>query len=102
MCLRKGQYKFKAQYKEFFIIHSCSSARDIPVPLGQKCIFQTLTKKYFFISRDICTEEKIEVRMGFFLHIPFPSFDIIRIFPWVDEILVSERDSFLFVDLLPV
>ena len=27
--------------------------------------------------------------MGFFLHIPFPSFDIIRIFPWVDEILMG-------------
>ena len=25
--------------------------------------------------------------MGFFLHIPFPSWDIIRIFPWCDEIL---------------
>jgi len=27
--------------------------------------------------------------MGFFLHIPFPSFDIIRIFPWVDEIVMG-------------
>ena len=27
--------------------------------------------------------------MGFFLHIPFPSFDILRIFPWVDEILMG-------------
>ena len=37
--------------------------------------------------RDICDEEGLDIRMGFFLHIPFPSFDIIRIFPWVDEIL---------------
>ena len=29
------------------------------------------------------------MRIGFFLHIPFPSFDIIRIFPWVDEILMG-------------
>ena len=39
--------------------------------------------------RDICDEENLEIRMGFFLHIPFPSFDIIRIFPWVDEILMG-------------
>ena len=41
------------------------------------------------IFRDGCHEEGYEVRMGFFLHIPFPSFDIIRIFPWVDEILMG-------------
>ena len=39
--------------------------------------------------RDICNDEGLEIRMGFFLHIPFPSFDIIRIFPWVDEILMG-------------
>ena len=38
--------------------------------------------------RCICDEEGLEIRMGFFLHIPFPSFDIIRIFPWVDELLM--------------
>ena len=32
--------------------------------------------------------------MGFFLHIPFPSWDIIRIFPWCDEILqVRKREG---------
>jgi len=42
-----------------------------------------------FFDRDACDDEGIEIRMGFFLHIPFPSFDIIRIFPWVDEILMG-------------
>ena len=37
--------------------------------------------------RDVCVEEEINVRMSFFLHIPFPSWDIMRIFPWSDEIL---------------
>ena len=37
--------------------------------------------------RDACVEEELSVRMGFFLHIPFPSWDIMRIFPWGDEIL---------------
>ena len=41
------------------------------------------------ICRDLCVDEGIDVRLGFFLHIPFPSFDIIRIFPWVDEILMG-------------
>ena len=37
--------------------------------------------------RDVCVDEELKIRMGFFLHIPFPSWDIIRIFPWCDEIL---------------
>jgi len=37
--------------------------------------------------RDTTIEEGLSIRMGFFLHIPFPSWDIIRIFPWCDEIL---------------
>ena len=51
--------------------------------------------------RDICNEEGLDIRMGFFLHIPFPSFDIIRIFPWVDEILMGmlgkETLSFIII-----
>ena len=43
----------------------------------------------YFCLRNICEEEGIKIRMGFFLHIPFPSMDIIRIFPWVDEILMG-------------
>lgn len=34
------------------------------------------------------TEEAgIRCKMGFFLHIPFPAWDIFRLFPWSDEIL---------------
>ena len=32
---------------------------------------------------------------SFFLHIPFPSFDIIRIFPWVDEILMGMLGTYV-------
>ena len=32
-------------------------------------------------------EKEIPCKIGFFLHIPFPSWDIIRIFPWHDLIL---------------
>ena len=46
--------------------------------------------------RDICDEEGLDIRMGFFLHIPFPSFDIIRIFPWVDEILQGMLGRFYY------
>ncbi|XP_071743479.1 uncharacterized protein [Lepeophtheirus salmonis] len=41
------------------------------------------------IIRDTCKDEGIEIRMAFFLHIPFPTFDILRICPWVDEILMG-------------
>lgn len=32
-------------------------------------------------------EENIPCKLGFFLHIPFPPWDIYRLFPWSDEIL---------------
>lgn len=37
--------------------------------------------------REAATEEGIRCKIGFFLHIPFPPWDIFRLFPWADEIL---------------
>ena len=37
--------------------------------------------------RRVAAEEKIPCKIGFFLHIPFPPFDMIKIFPWKDVIL---------------
>ena len=35
----------------------------------------------------VAEEEKLRCKLAFFLHIPFPSWDIMRLFPWDDEIL---------------
>ena len=32
-------------------------------------------------------EENLPCKIGFFLHIPFPPWDIVKIFPWEDMIL---------------
>ena len=37
--------------------------------------------------RQIADEENLVCKLGFFLHIPFPPWDIAKIFPWVDMIL---------------
>lgn len=37
--------------------------------------------------RQVCDEENLRCKLGFFLHIPFPSWDIMRLFPWDDVIL---------------
>jgi len=37
--------------------------------------------------RRVAEEEGLRCKMSFFLHIPFPSWDIMRLFPWDDEIL---------------
>ncbi|KAF5292542.1 hypothetical protein FQR65_LT01688 [Abscondita terminalis] len=37
--------------------------------------------------REASLEEEIDCKIGFFLHIPFPPWDIFRLFPWADEIL---------------
>lgn len=37
--------------------------------------------------REKCDELNLPIKMAFFLHIPFPSWDIVRLFPWDDELL---------------
>lgn len=37
--------------------------------------------------RKTAEEEGLRFRLGFFLHIPFPSWDIMRLFPWDDQVL---------------
>ncbi|CAL4075772.1 unnamed protein product, partial [Meganyctiphanes norvegica] len=37
--------------------------------------------------REACDKLGIKVKIAFFLHIPFPSWDIMRLFPWDDEVL---------------
>lgn len=36
--------------------------------------------------------------MGFFLHIPFPPWDIFRLFPWSDEILQGMLGNFFYTN----
>jgi len=37
--------------------------------------------------RQAADEKDLRLKLGFFLHIPFPPWDIFRLFPWADEIL---------------
>uniref|UniRef100_A0A0K8U9E5 Alpha,alpha-trehalose-phosphate synthase [UDP-forming] n=5 Tax=Bactrocera latifrons TaxID=174628 RepID=A0A0K8U9E5_BACLA len=37
--------------------------------------------------REKAEEKQLPCRLAFFLHIPFPPWDIFRLFPWADEIL---------------
>jgi len=37
--------------------------------------------------RTLCDEAGLKVKIAFFLHIPFPSWDMMRLFPWDDELL---------------
>ncbi|KYN35667.1 Alpha,alpha-trehalose-phosphate synthase [UDP-forming] A [Trachymyrmex septentrionalis] len=37
--------------------------------------------------RQAAEEKDLKLKLGFFLHIPFPPWDIFRLFPWADEIL---------------
>ena len=65
---------------------------DTPFDMNLLCFITLLNHFYFdwmFFLRNTCEDEGIKIKMGFFLHIPFPTFDIIRIFPWVDEILMG-------------
>ena len=37
--------------------------------------------------RQVAEEEDIPCKIGFFLHIPFPPWDMVKIFPWHDLVL---------------
>ncbi|CAB4059945.1 TPS [Lepeophtheirus salmonis] len=37
--------------------------------------------------REVCEIEKLRCKLAFFLHIPFPPWDLVNIFPWADSIL---------------
>lgn len=37
--------------------------------------------------REKAEEKNLDFQLAFFLHIPFPPWDIFRLFPWSDEIL---------------
>lgn len=37
--------------------------------------------------REVAEEKNMPCQLSFFLHIPFPPWDIFRLFPWADEIL---------------
>ena len=47
-------------------------------------IFQMLAANTI---RQVADEENLSCKIGFFLHIPFPSWDIVKIFPWVDIVI---------------
>jgi trehalose-6-phosphate synthase len=44
----------------------------------------------------------LRCKLGFFLHIPFPSWDIFRLFPWADEILQGMLGEYIHSNVIPV
>lgn len=40
-----------------------------------------------YVRFQVAEKENLRCILGFFLHIPFPTWEILRIFPWDDEIL---------------
>ena len=74
-------------------VGSSNNVEDVPTPIVWIHDYHLMLAANTI--RDICDEEGLEIRMGFFLHIPFPSFDIIRIFPWVDEILMGMLGTYV-------
>ena len=55
-----------------------------------------LKNKFFYHIPIQCVqvayEEKIDCKIAFFLHIPFPTWDIFKILPWNDEVLQGVLD----------
>lgn len=54
--------------------------------------------------RQMAEEANITLKLGFFLHIPFPPWDIFRLFPWSDEILqgMLGKEKKMFISIIPV
>ena len=45
----------------------------------------------------VAEEENLKCKIGFFLHIPFPQWDIFKIFPWEDQILQVYLEEILYL-----
>ncbi|XP_050537027.1 uncharacterized protein LOC126903096 isoform X1 [Daktulosphaira vitifoliae] len=68
------------------VIKDLDNAGDIDtVPLVWIHDYQLLTTATTI--RSVCEEENLRCKLGFFLHIPFPSWDIMRLLPWDDQVL---------------
>ena len=52
--------------------------------------------------RQVAEEENLSCKIGFFLHIPFPSYDIVKIFPWEDMIIQVTKIKLYYVDMVAV
>jgi len=66
-------------------IRQLNKAEPNKIPLVWIHDYQLMVAANFI--RTACEAEGIEVKLAFFLHIPFPSWDIMRLFPWDDELL---------------
>ncbi|KAA0197795.1 trehalose 6-phosphate synthase [Hyalella azteca] len=66
-------------------VHKCYERQPDQVPLVWIHDYHLMyTANYI---RNICNDEGLKVKMAFFLHIPFPSWDIVRLFPWASQLL---------------
>ena len=45
--------------------------------------------------RQLASDQNLHCKIGFFLHVHFPSWDIMKIFPWLDLILQGILGKFL-------
>ena len=64
----------------------------------RKTIDFCFTFSFFFSPFQSLIESSTTARLGFFLHIPFPPWDIFRLLPWDDEILLGMLGSFLSIE----
>ncbi|KAF2364433.1 Trehalose-phosphatase [Trinorchestia longiramus] len=66
-------------------VHKCYAQQPDQVPLVWIHDYHLMYAANYI--RNTCNDEGLAVKMAFFLHIPFPSWDIVRLFPWSDELL---------------
>nr|CAH7737629.1 unnamed protein product [Callosobruchus chinensis] len=62
---------------------TCSGTNDVPL-IWVHDYHLMLAANWI---RQAAEEKELKCKLGFFLHIPFPPWDIFRLFPWSDEIL---------------
>lgn len=49
--------------------------------------------------RQAAEDKNLRLKLGFFLHIPFPPWDIFRLFPWADEILQGMLGTLMIIEI---
>lgn len=86
----KAYYKVNQLFAEktlgaLDLLSKSSSNTDLGPPLIWLHDYHLMIAANFI--RNAGEEMSLKFKIGFFLHIPFPPWDIFRLFPWADEIL---------------
>ena len=70
---------------DYQLMSAAQTIREVGDIFKLKIPLSNLNNGQFLLQ--MAMDENLSCKLGFFLHIPFPSWDIMRLFPWDNQVL---------------